>query len=419
MEPMEPMEPKLNSLKFEDECSTPGIQEQWGQSNNAFPKSDMSNPTDAANDLEAEIRQAQAQLSQLKKQRELIDIQQKVAEETRELELARTRLLATTNKANKTVSPATPAATPSKDTDSKNKARTEGPQKKQCITRNEPAASSDRPPERRPSEPQPPRQAQPKPPQSPHAKPSPMATKNNISGLNLEQLRALAAASRSPAGKVEKGENKQPPARPFNPLTQPAVHVSAPPVPNVAVYNGRALGEFKNYIIGLERHFDKYPDWYKIEDHKVTRALKHVALSLEDDWKRHIRNLPSDKTTYADFCTFLIHQLQKGVSPEMAKSRYKNSFQRANQSVTDFSNWMQQWEPYFKHNNSERDRMRHLFEHLMSRVRNEADKTHLDFNNYADFVEYLQRVEDSIETRATPLGHSSRNSNPRKRSRHD
>jgi hypothetical protein len=413
------MEPKLDSLKSEDEFA-PQKQGQWEHLNNVLPKFEMSEPAAAANDLEAEIRQAQAQLSQLKKQRELIDIQQKVAEETRELELARNRLLATTNKAKKTFSPATPASTPSKDTEPKNKARNEGPQKKPCLARNEPAASSIRPPDRRPSEPQTPKPAPPKAPQ-PKPSPSSKTAKNNISNLSLDQLRALAAASRSPAGaaQTDKNETNEPPVRPFNPPTQPATHASAPPVPNVGVYNGRALGEFKNYTLGLERHFDRYPDWYKIEEHKVTRALKHVALSLEDEWRRHMRNQPSDKNTYANLCTFLIHQINKGVPPEQAKSRYHDSFQRPAQTVTDFSNWMQQWEPHFNNNNSERDRMRHLFEHLLNRVRNEADKTHLDFDNYADFVEYLQRVEDSIEGRGISHGRNGRDNNPRKRSRHD
>ena len=54
-----------------------------------FPKTETDDTMTATMDLEAEIRQAQNQLAQLKKQRELIEIQQKVAEERSELELAR------------------------------------------------------------------------------------------------------------------------------------------------------------------------------------------------------------------------------------------------------------------------------------------------------------------------------------------
>ncbi|KAJ5858980.1 hypothetical protein N7534_004257 [Penicillium rubens] len=363
-------------------------------------------PVGSADDLEAEIRQAQAQLSRLKKQRELIDIKQKVAEEERELELARTRLLAATTLE---VPPATPASTPSRaEPKQNNKAGTDGAQKKVVAARSEqitaPApvtqAADRRPSEAKPSEP----------------KPSPRPA--NVSGLNLEQLRALAAATRSPAAqtavKTESRSSLQPSARSFHPESS----VQAPPVPNVPVYNGRALGEFKNFSMGLERHFDKYPEWYKIDERKVTRALKHVALNIEDEWKRHVRHLPAETVTYDRFCTFLIHQLQNGVYPDVARARYMDSYQRPAQSVTDFSNWMQQWVPHFPNNDSERDRMRHLFEHLMNRVRNEADKTHLDFDNYYEFVEYLQRVEDSIASRAESLGR--RAINPRKRPRsHD
>ncbi|KAJ5497685.1 hypothetical protein N7453_006736 [Penicillium expansum] len=352
------------------------IQERWDK------------PVGSADDLEAEIRQAQAQLSRLKKQRELIDIKQKVAEEER----IGTGSHSTIGCDPTGTSPGYPCFN-SKTV----AARSEQITAPASLTQ----AADRRPSEAKPTEPN----------------PSPKRANNLVSGLNLEQLRALAAATRSPAAqtvvKTESRSSLQPSARSFHPETS----VHAPPVPNVPVYNGRALGEFKNFSMGLERHFDKYPEWYKIDERKVTRALKHVALNIEDEWKRHIRHLPAEKVTYASFCTFLIHQLQNGVYPDVARSRYMDSYQRPAQSVTDFSNWMQQWVPHFPNNDSERDRMRHLFEHLMNRVRNEADKTHLDFDNYYDFVEYLQRVEDSIGSRAESLGR--RVINPRKRPRSD
>ncbi|KAJ6038750.1 hypothetical protein N7499_003610 [Penicillium canescens] len=215
---------------------------------------------------------------------------------------------------------------------------------------------------------------------------------NGAADPNLERLRELAAATRSASSPSQ-----------------------APPVPNVPVYHGRALGEFKNYAMRLECHFNRYLDWYNTDERKVTRALKHVALTLEDKWKRQIRERPSEQVTFGGFCTFLIHQLQNGVYPKVAKARYINSYQRPSQSVTDFSNWLQQWEPHFDNDFSERDRMRHLFEHLSNRVRDEADKTYLEFIHYYDFVIYLQRVEDSIDKRAGPL--DKKFSNPRKRPR--
>ncbi|KAJ5206582.1 hypothetical protein N7491_002803 [Penicillium cf. griseofulvum] len=384
------------------------IQERWESLNEMFQNTDPepAEPVGSADDLEAEIRQAQAQLSRLKKQRELIDIKQKVAEEERELERARTRLLAVTTLE---VPPATPASTPSRAEPKQNSRagiddaqRNIHPARSEQIT----TAPLTQAPDRRPSDAKP-----------SESKPSPKPA-SLVSGLNLEQLRALAAATRSPAAsiaiKTEPRSSLQPSTRSFHPESSGL----SPPPPNVPVYNGRALGEFKNFSMGLERHFDKYPDWYKIEERKVSRALKHVALNIEDEWKRHLRHVPVEKVTYDAFCTFLIHQLQNGVYPDVARSRYMDSYQRPAQSVTDFSNWMQQWVPHFPNNDSERDRMRHLFEHLMNRVRNEADKTHLDFDNYYDFVEYLQRVEDSIGSRAESLGR--RVINPRKRPRsHD
>ncbi|KAJ5920053.1 hypothetical protein N7516_010911 [Penicillium verrucosum] len=367
------------------------IQGRWNILNEMFQNTDPepTEPVGSADDLEAEIRQAQAQLGG---------------------ERIGTGSQPTSGRDFPGTSPATPASTPCRgNTKQNSKAGIDGAQKDPVAARSEqittPAhltkAADRRTSEAKPSEP----------------KPSPKPTTNLGSGLTLEQLRALAAATRSPAAptvvKTESHSSLQPSARPFHPETS----AHAPPVPNVPVYNGRALGEFKNFSMGLERHFDKYPEWYKIDERKVTRALKHVALNIEDEWKRHIRHLPDNKISYASFCTFLIHQLQSGVYPDVARSRYMDSYQRPAQSVTDFSNWMQQWVPHFPNNDSERDRMRHLFEHLMNRVRNEADKTHLDFDNYYEFVEYLQRVEDSIGSRAESLGR--RVINPRKRPRSD
>ncbi|KAJ5543582.1 hypothetical protein N7535_006006 [Penicillium sp. DV-2018c] len=367
------------------------IQEQWGNLNDMVP--DTNSDSVGAEDLEAEIREAQAQLVRLKKQRELIDIKQKVAEEQRELELARSRLAAIVQDGS-----LTPISTPSKAAEpTQNEAGIEGAQQRTATSRSElhtvpqiPTASD---------------RAEIKP------------FKSSEAGLNLEQLRALAAASRSPAGgpaiKAEPCPSSLIPTRPLRAESS----FQPPPVPNVPVYNGRALGEFKNFSMGLERHFEKYPEWYSVEEHKINRALKHVALNIEEDWKRHKRHLQADKVTYASLCTFLIERLQTGVYPDIARARYMDSYQRPAQSVTDFSNWMQQWPPHFPNNETERDRMRHLFEHLMNRVRNEADKTHLDFDNYYDFVQYLQSVEDSIPVRAESLGR--RPVNPRKRPHSD
>lgn len=417
------------------------IKEQWDQLKTMYPKTETEDPTAAAMDLEAEIRQAQIQLAQLKKQRELIEIQQRVAEERRELELARDKLQAITNSVN--ASPATPVATPvvTPSRDPTTNARAEVPHKKQCIARIAPTRpsynrpdhlSSSRPSQSTPLQASPLQatiaQTKPKPSEA-KSFPLPPKTSNITSKPSLDELRALAAASLRPAGDAavqngitanagshQPGLNEQSSAKPSNPPKQPAATGKAPPAPNVALYLGRALGEFKNFAIGLDRHFDKYRDWFQDDEHKVSRALKHVSHGIEDEWKRELRENPPTKITYANFCFFLIGQLQKGINPQAAKGRYYDSYQRPSQSVTDFSNWMQQWPPNFPNKDSERDRMRHLFEHLMNRIRNEASKTHLDFDNYSDFVDYLQGIEDSIDSRADALG---RGVNPRKRPRGD
>jgi hypothetical protein len=357
------------------------------------PQSQPVKDPELPDDLEAQIKQAQDQLNRLKRQRQLIEIQQQVADEERALEDARMRLVASMSKEPTPPTPTPPAPKATEKNDSPRRPALP------IHTPKRPAADSCASERKARKEDTP-------------AKPN----TNTLSALALDQLRALAAASRSPSAAIKTEPTTLAPTAPaFQPSVLPAsAHSVAPPVPNVPVYNGRALGEYKNYSMGLDRHFDKYPEWYNNDERKLHRALKHVTLGLEDEWKRHTRNLASDQVTYGAFCTFLIHQLQTGVYPEVAKARYKDSYQRPTQSVTDFSNWMQQWEPHFNDKMSERDRMRHLFEHLLNRVRDEADKTYLDFANYHDFVTYLQRVEDNIGTRGDVLG---RRANPRKRPR--
>ncbi|KAJ5295443.1 hypothetical protein PENANT_c001G05778 [Penicillium antarcticum] len=352
---------------------------------------------DLPDDLEAQIRQAQDQLVRLKRQRQLIEIQQQVADEERALEDARLRLVATMSKEPTPPTPTKPAPRAIENNDSPPTSALP------AHTPKRPAAA-----DRRVSDTKAQKDGTPTRPIT-----------GTLSALALDQLRALAAASRSPTSAAIKTEPTT--LAPTAPVYQASYihpsdddHNHGPPVPNVPVYNGRALGEYKNYTMGLDRHFAKYAEYYDTDQRKLTRALKHITLNLEDEWKRHTRNLPSDQVTYSAFCTFLIHQLQNGVYPEIARARYKDSYQRPAQSVTDFSNWMQQWEPHFNERMTERDRMRHLFEHLLHKVRNEAEKTYLDFTNYNDFVAYLQQVEDNISVRNDALG---RRGNPRKRHR--
>ncbi|CAG7965820.1 unnamed protein product [Penicillium salamii] len=382
---LEKKEPKNPDSSAE---TPPPIREPWARLTETLePNPTQSQSTD---ELDTEIREAQAQLANVIRQRRLIELQQQVSDEQVALEVARKRLVATSsNDRSPTVRPVV--------NDSVNRQyrvlvtpMQNGYSKAGIIQAPNTALIAPSEQTVRPSF------RTPQPNFSP-VKPENTAL-NGPANSKLEILGELATVKIS---------TKLPHQSPANPNNQTS------PVPNVPVYHGRALREFKNYARGLERHFDKYSGWYITDERKVTRALKHVAFNLQNEWKRQIRDMPSDQVTFGGLCTFLIHQLQIGVYPEVAKARYMDSYRRPFQSVTDFSNWIQQWESHFHNNLSERDRMRHLFEHLSNRVRGEADKTHLDFTHYYDFVVYLQRIEDTTGKRAGPL--PKKFSNPRKR----
>ncbi|CAG8211197.1 unnamed protein product [Penicillium nalgiovense] len=385
------LENKHPKIPHSSTDTTPPIREQWARPTEMFePDATQSQPTD---ELDTEIREAQCQLAKLRQQRWLIELQQQLADEQSALEKAWNRLAATTNKdRSPTIGPVVKDSVKTQYRKTAAARMQNGDSRYGIIqaSNNNLTAPSEQnvSPSFRPPQ-----------PNSSHFKPE-NTVSNGPANPMTKSLRELATANRSTA---------------LPPPCSANLNTQAPPAPKVPVYHGRALGEFKNYARVLERHFKIYPEWYKTDERKINCARTHVAFDLENEWNRRIHDIPSKQITFGGFCTFLIHQLRNGVYPEVAKARYMESHQRPFQSVTDFSNWIQQWEPHFCNNFSDRDRMRHLFEHLTNTVRNKADKTHLDFTHYNDFVVYLQRVEDSIDKRAGPLG--KKLNNPRKRLR--
>ncbi|KAF3000536.1 hypothetical protein E8E15_000753 [Penicillium rubens] len=360
----------------------PSIQEPWARLTESLePNPTQSQPTD---ELDTEISEAQAQLANLIRQRRLIELQQQVYDEQVALEAARKRLAATSSKdRSPTVCPAVSDTVNRQDrvlvTPMRNRYSNAGiiqAPNTALIAPSEQTFSPDL--------------------RTPQSNPSSVELENTaLSGPTNPKLKIPG----EPATAKESAPTNS------NNQTSPAA--------NIPAYHGRSLREFKYYARCLEHHFHRYSSWYITDERKITRAIKHVAFDLQNEWKRQISNKPTEQVTFGTLCTFLIRQLQIGISPEVARARYVYSYQRPFQSVTDFSNWMQQWEPHFHNNLSERDRMRHLFEHLSNKVREEADKTYLDFTHYYDLVVYLQRIEDCIHKRAGPLRKNF--SNPRKR----
>jgi hypothetical protein len=96
-------------------------------------------------------------------------------------------------------------------------------------------------------------------------------------------------------------------------------------------------------------------------------------------------------------------QPSRDISPADAKTRYYEAYQRSNQSITAFSNYLMLWHAHFPNNDTEHDQMRYLYGRMLKRLRNGGMKSHLDFEYYGDYVEYLQRVEDGTEPRTEDL----------------
>ncbi|KAJ5348585.1 uncharacterized protein N7506_001838 [Penicillium brevicompactum] len=233
------------------------IQQPWARlTESVEPKFTQSQPTD---ELDTEIREAQAQLANPIQQRWLLGLQQEIFDEQVALEVARNRLAATIKDRSPIV-------------------------RKIHITGSAFIAPSEQ--TVRPSFPTP-------QPKFSLVKPENTALKSPANS-KLETLGVLTTA------KISATLPYQAPANPNNQTS---------PVPNIPVYHGRALRELKTYARGLERHFGKYPGWYITDERKTTRALKHVAFNLQNEWKRHIRDMPTTN----------------GVYPEVAKTRYMDT----------------------------------------------------------------------------------------------
>ncbi|KAJ6090625.1 hypothetical protein N7499_003339 [Penicillium canescens] len=203
--------------------ATPPIREQGSRLTEMLePNPTQSQPTD---ELDTEIREAQAQLANLKRQRRLLEIQQQVVDEQIALEVAWNRLAATTSKDySPTIGPAAKdsgLAAPMQNGDSKT-GIIQAPNNTLPAPSEQAVSPSFRAPQLNLS-----------------LVKNENTDPNGAADPNLERLRELAAATRSASSPSQ-----------------------APPVPNVPVYHGRALGEFRNYAMSLECHFNRYLDWY-------------------------------------------------------------------------------------------------------------------------------------------------------------
>lgn len=62
--------------------------------------------------------------------------------------------------------------------------------------------------------------------------------------------------------------------------------------------------------MSLEHHFKRYPDWYNTDERKVIWALKHVALNLGNEWKRQVRDMPSEQITFSRYGRYVTNICQ-------------------------------------------------------------------------------------------------------------
>ncbi|KAJ5591457.1 uncharacterized protein N7459_001826 [Penicillium hispanicum] len=216
-----------------------------------------------------------------------------------------------------------------------------------------------------------------------------------------------ASASASDAGSNEHQTPSPPPPQapryvspPKGPRSQSRPKLSpVPPEPHLKPYEGKSWWECRNLLSNLDAQFSKYPAYYT-EDGKVLCGKRYLSPDLLNKWNAYANRL--SRVPWLAFCTFVSQQLPCDIPQEKARAIYQKAEQKPSQSVTIFSLSMLRYAPYF--NPRGHNRLRHLWDHTLPAIRSASQKTWRDFEDFHEFVAYLQEVQNSLQGPMPAMG---------------
>ncbi|KAJ5815732.1 hypothetical protein N7474_007509 [Penicillium riverlandense] len=224
--------------------------------------------------------------------------------------------------------------------------------------------------------------------------------------------------SQKPQQPPASSANAAPSAAPRAPRNQqqpPSAPSGAPPSLQIPMYETTRFGFMKDFINNLEAHFSAHPDYYNTESRKITAGLRHIEPKMHPAWQKHLTQFHVANPTWFDFRTFLAYQTRQGENVEHATREYMRAAQRDEQPVSEFALWMQGLESYVPRLANEKERMKGIYDRILPVVRKKLQKNFNQFEDYHEFIAYMQEVENSMPERATQI--ASRKAQGRKRGR--
>ncbi|KAJ6005117.1 hypothetical protein N7540_012916 [Penicillium herquei] len=161
-----------------------------------------------------------------------------------------------------------------------------------------------------------------------------------------------------------------------------------PPVPN---YNAVSWWEFRNFTGNIEVHFKKFPNYYD-DEHKIEAGKHCLHEPLLARWNAYANRL--SRVSWLTFCTFLVQLLPPDGTEQESRKLYCNVRQGPGQSLRDFVFLMLRYAKCW--NTKDHNRLLHLWERIHSSIKDQCSRTWRDFEDFHDFVTYLQSVESGV-----------------------
>ncbi|KAJ5609261.1 hypothetical protein N7528_009828 [Penicillium herquei] len=162
----------------------------------------------------------------------------------------------------------------------------------------------------------------------------------------------------------------------------------APAAPRVPTYMAGSWWEFRNFTGNIEVHFKTHANYYD-DERKIEAGKGCLHEPLLARWNAYANRLP--RVSWLTFCTFLVQLLPPDGTEQESRKLYCNVKQGHGQSLRDFVFLMLRYAKCW--NTKDHNRLLHLWERINPSIRDQCSRTWRDFEDFHDFVTYLQSVE--------------------------
>ncbi|KNG90638.1 hypothetical protein ANOM_001287 [Aspergillus nomiae NRRL 13137] len=187
-----------------------------------------------------------------------------------------------------------------------------------------------------------------------------------------------------PRGRAIRVDKKRINAKPSHPRPEPVTGNSnasgnltstegaeVPKLPVSKRYCGQDRSLYITLVSNLRSFFRTHQWYFAVDKTKIAEAKRHLSRLVLDEWTTYAQS--SDRTyTWDEFCSFLLHQIERPATPKMARHLWTIARQRRDESVRDFANYLGMLEDDFPTPLSEQDRSQRLCEGMKMTLRKRA-----------------------------------------------